>query len=63
MAEKKVKTIEEKQETLFSKEQILASKKYINRRDALGVILSDDKSYTIEKVDSLLENFMKGKVK
>ena len=54
---------ETKQEILFTKEQILASNKYANRRDVLGAILSDDKTYTFEKVDSLLEKFMKGKVK
>jgi hypothetical protein len=52
-----------KQEILFTKEQILASKKYSNRRDILGAILSSDKTYTLEQVDSLLEKFMKGKVK
>ena len=57
------KTTETKQEIMFTKEQILASNKYANRRDVLGAILSDDKTYTFEKVDSLLEKFMKGKVK
>ena len=59
MANKK----EMKQEILFTKEQILASKKYSNRRDVLGAILVDTKTYTLEQVDSLLEKFMKGKVK
>jgi hypothetical protein len=60
----KNKTDEIKQETVqaYSKEQILASKKYKNRRDILGVLLGNDKEYTFEKVDSLLEKFMKGKV-
>ncbi len=62
MASKKIKT-EAKQEVLFTKEQILASKKYSNRRDVLGAILTDGKTYTLEQVDSLLEKFMKGKVK
>ena len=60
MANKKTET---KQEVLFTKEQILASKKYSNRRDVLGAILNDNKTYTLEQVDSLLEKFMKGKVK
>ena len=60
MANKKTET---KQEVLFTKEQILASKKYKNRRDVLGAILTDSKTYTLEHVDSLLEKFMKGKVK
>lgn len=62
MASKKPKT-EATQEVLFTKEQILASKKYSNRRDVLGAILTDKKEYTLEQVESLLEKFMKGKVK
>ena len=57
------KVKEEKQEITFSKEQILTSSKYANRRDVLGAILSDNDTYTFEKVDSLLEKFMKGEVK
>jgi hypothetical protein len=60
MATKKTETI--KEESKFTKEQILSSTKYANRRDALGVILSDDKTYTHEQVDTLLDKFMKGKV-
>ena len=60
MATKKTEII--KEESKFTKEQILSSKKYANRKDILGVILSNDKSYTIEQVDSLLDKFMKGKV-
>ena len=56
------KTTEKKQETVFTKEQILASNKDAHRRDGLGAILKDDCTYTFEKVDSLLEKFMKGKV-
>ena len=63
MAEKEIKVEVKKQETLFTKEQILASKRYSNRRDALGAILADGESYTFEKVDVLLDKFMKGKVK
>lgn len=62
MVKMATKKIETKQESLFTKEQILASNKYMNRRDILNVLLSDKGTYTIEKVDSLLEKFMKGKV-
>lgn len=62
---KEVKEVKEnvKQVVKFTKEQILASKRYENRRDALGVLLADGKSYTHEEVDALLGKFMKGKVK
>lgn len=46
----------------YTKEQILWSKKYANRRDVLGAILEDDKQYTLTEVDTLLDKFMKGKV-
>ena len=52
-----------KQENLFTKEQILAANKYMDRRDVLNTILVDGQKYSIEKVDSLLEKFMKGLVK
>lgn len=50
------------QEAKFTKEQILAAKRYADRRDALGAILADGKEYTLKEVDSLLDKFMKGKV-
>ena len=61
MAKKNTEDIE--QNAAFTKEQILNSKKYRNRRDALGVVLKDDESYTIADIESLLDGFMKGKVK
>ena len=45
-----------------SKEQILLSKVYANRKDILNVILGD-KEYTTEAVDKMLENFLKKEVK
>ena len=60
------KEVVEKAETTvdrFSKEQILASKKYAYRRDALGAILEDGKEYTFAEVDDILDKFMKGQVK
>ena len=46
----------------YSKEQILLSQAYANRKDILNVIL-EDKEYTTEAVDKLLENFLKKEVK
>lgn len=47
----------------FSKEQILASAKYYNQRDLVDALLDSDKKYTMETVDKLIVDFMKGKVK
>jgi hypothetical protein len=46
----------------FTKEQLLQSKRYIDRTDLLNVLLEADKSYSLEEVDGLIEDFMKGKV-
>ena len=45
-------------EILYSKEQIIASKKYSNRKDILNVLLKDDEEYTFSRIDEIIENFM-----
>ncbi len=50
-------------EPVFTKEQILASGKYANRRDLLNTLLDEGKTYRIEMIDNIIEKFMKGKVK
>lgn len=47
----------------FSREQILESKLFQDRRDLLGAILEDGKIYTIAQVESQIEQFLKGTVK
>ena len=47
----------------FSKEQLLSSKKYANRRDLVDALLEDGKEYATDDVDKKIESFMKGKVK
>ena len=53
----------EQTEPMFSKEQILASDRYANRRDLVDALLDTDKSYTLETVDNLIDKYMKGQVK
>lgn len=60
MAENKI--VAEK-ETAFTKHQIINSKKYLDRKDVLNVLLKDDTSYTIKEVDKLINDFMKKGVK
>lgn len=57
------KKTESKQETLFTKEQILASNKYANKKDVCNTVIPDNFHGTVNDVDVLIENFMKGKVK
>lgn len=53
----------EQNEQKFSKEQILASARYANRRDLVDALLDKDKSYTFETVDNMIEKYKKGRVK
>lgn len=55
----KVENKEVKQKDTFTKESIVKSKKYSNRKDLLMTILKDGVEYTFEEVDSLIEEFMK----
>ena len=57
------KKVESKQEVLFTKEQILASNKYYDKRDVCNTVIPDNFNGTLNEVDSLIEKFMKGKVK
>lgn len=54
-----IKTTESK----YSKEQLLKSKKYSNRKDLLGVLLDDKKEYSFAEVDEEIDKFMKRGVK
>ena len=47
----------------FSKEQLLASKRYGGQKDLINALLADDKMYSFEEVDSMINKVMKGKVR
>lgn len=47
----------------FTKDQLLASKRYANRQDILNALLVNGKEYTTEQVDALIEKYMKREVK
>ena len=46
----------------YSKDSILKSKKYKSKNDLLKALLKDDKNYSFEEVDAIINKFMKGKV-
>ena len=58
-----MKTETENKETLYTKEQILGSKKYADRKDIVNALLDDGKEYSVSEVDKLVNSFLKGKVK
>ena len=47
----------------FEREQLLASARYRDKRDLVEALLKDNEKYTIEIVDRLIDEFMKGQVK
>ncbi len=47
----------------YTKEQILHCKRYQARRDALGFLLDDGKSYTDAQIWVILADYMKGEVR
>jgi len=60
---KKVEGEEVLEKVTFSKVQILSSKKYRDKKDLVNVLLNNEKSYSLDEVDDLIDQFMKGKVK
>lgn len=47
----------------FTKQQLLASARYRDRRDLVSALLEDGKAYTIAEVGQMVDRFMKGKVR
>ncbi|WFD12210.1 hypothetical protein [Tepidibacter hydrothermalis] len=58
-----VETVESVEVMTFSKEKIISAKKYSNRKDILNELLEDGKEYSFDQVDTLMDDYMKGKVK
>lgn len=61
MDKKKIKEPEEI-EVAFSKEQILKSSRYVDKRDILNSLLEDDKRYKLNEVDTFISDFLKKEV-
>lgn len=61
----KVEDTEKKvvKESKYSKQQILKSKKYLDRQDLINALLNDNTQYSLSEVDKLINVFMKGEVK
>lgn len=63
MAKKKdSENVENTSVDYFSKEQLVKSKKYEDKVDVLNVILNDEKSYSIDEVDTMIDEFLKEEV-
>ncbi|HCR2111363.1 TPA: hypothetical protein ONC98_003025 [Clostridioides difficile] len=54
------KTLSKENNYKFTKEQIVNSKKYVNRKDLLNAILEENELYSFLEVEEIINNFMKG---
>lgn len=54
---------QEQAERLFSKEQLLAAKRFQGRKDIVNALLSPDRRYTVEAVEQEISKYMKGQVR
>lgn len=61
-SEKKTKT-EKTAVRKFTKKQLLASKRFSDKKDLINALLSENKMYSIEEADKRITEFLKGKVK
>lgn len=46
----------------FSKDQMLESERFRDRRDLVNALLSPDETYTVGAVEQKISDYMKGKV-
>ena len=44
----------------YTKAQLVKSKKYVHRRDAINALLEDNKPYSFTEVDGILKQFDEG---
>jgi len=58
---KKKTTKEEKDK--FTKEQLINAKKYLKKKYLIKALLDDEKSYSHDEVDKMLQEFYKKEVK
>lgn len=52
----------EKTAAVFTKDELLRSKRFLRVRDALAVVLADGKTYTVEEAEAAVEKFYKTEV-
>jgi hypothetical protein len=53
----------ESKEALFSKGQLMSSKRFLDRRDLLEALLDEKEVYTVKAVEKKIQKYMKGRVK
>ncbi len=59
----KSKNVNISDRALFSKEQLLRSERFRERRDILSAVLCENEKYSVERAEQEIDKFLKGKVK
>lgn len=63
MAKKKEQTeVTQKEVPEFTKEQLLKSERFKDKRDLIDALLADNEKYSLAAVEEKINNFMKGQV-
>lgn len=52
-----------KDENKFTKQQLLGSRRFRDRKDLVEALLDENRTYTVKAVEEKIEDYMKGKVK
>ena len=52
----------ETENTNYSKEALLKSQKYLEKRDLISILLDDETEYSLDEVDGLIEEFLNKEV-
>ena len=63
MAKKSTGDTDVQNDGAFTKEQLLSSERFRNKRDLLNALLQKNKLYAVSEAEEMIEIYMKGKVK
>lgn len=62
-----IKTVKENEEPIqqdkYTKHNLLNSKRYVKQKDLINALLEDDRKYTLQEVDSIINKYLKGVIK
>jgi hypothetical protein len=50
------------EEALYTKEELASSAKFAEYKDAVRALLEDEKSYSVEEAEKIINDFMKRRV-
>lgn len=63
MAKKTTDDADEQNGGAFTKEQLIHSERFRDKRDLLNALLRENKLYAVSQAEEMIEIYMKGKVK